>query len=225
MDASSHEGVSLGEAPEPVRAALKDRYRFARPLGAGGSAAVYLADDLKHQRQVAIKILRPDLTASFGKERFLREVAIAANLQHPHILPLFDSGEAGGFLFYVMPYVEGPSLRQKLENGPALSVPDIVRVLRDVADAMAYALTVVVILLIVAVGALPLAERRSGHVIMLLGGVGALAMPLIHRNNGFTPAVAQSPGGIFFIWTLITLGVIGGLSIILAVRALLGSRP
>jgi len=102
-------------------------------------ATVYLAEDLKHQRKVAVKVLRADLAASLGPERFLREVTIAANLQHPHILPLHDSGEADGFLYYVMPYVEGTSLRQKLIREGELPIPDAVRILRDIADAMAYA--------------------------------------------------------------------------------------
>ena len=94
--------------------ALSDRYRFARELGAGGMATVWLADDLKHERKVAIKILHPELVAVLGTDRFLTEIKVTANLQHPHILPLFDSGEANGQLFYVMPYVEGESLRARL---------------------------------------------------------------------------------------------------------------
>ena len=100
-------------------------------------ATVYLAEDLKHQRKVAVKVLRADLAASLGPERFLREVTIAANLQHPHVLPLYDSGQADGFLYYVMPYVEGTSLRQKLIREGELPIPDAVRILRDIADAMA----------------------------------------------------------------------------------------
>ncbi|MFN8572027.1 MAG: protein kinase [Gemmatimonadaceae bacterium] len=128
--------------PEPLQdlpAALSDRYRIERALGAGGMATVYLAQDLKHQRMVAVKVLRDDLTASLGKERFLREIAIAASLTHPHVLPLHDSGEAAGRLYYVMPYVDGPSLREKLRHDGRLPIADAVRVLRDVADAMAYA--------------------------------------------------------------------------------------
>ena len=125
--------------PSALAAALADRYRIVRELGAGGMATVYLAEDLKHHRQVALKVLRDDLTASLGKERFLREVSIAAGLTHPHILPLHDSGEAAGHLFYVMPYVDGPSLRQKLQRAGELPIADAVRVLRDVADAMAHA--------------------------------------------------------------------------------------
>src|SRR5258705_5364156 len=105
---------------EPVtrlQAALADRYRIERELGQGGMATVYLAQDLKHHRQVAVKVLRPDLAASLGADRFLREIEVAARLQHPHILPLHDSGEADGFLYYVMPYVDGESLRGRLSQG------------------------------------------------------------------------------------------------------------
>ena len=96
-------------------APLADRYRIERELGAGGMATVYLAQDLKHDRKVALKVLRPELAAVIGAERFLSEIKTTANLQHPHILPLFDSGEADGFLFYVMPFVEGETLRDRLE--------------------------------------------------------------------------------------------------------------
>ncbi len=102
-------------------------------------ATVYLAEDLKHHRQVAVKVLRPDITASLGAQRFLREIEIAARLQHPHILPLLDSGEADGFLFYVMPYVEGESLRDKLTREHELPVADAVRILHDIVDALSYA--------------------------------------------------------------------------------------
>ena len=125
--------------PEGLVSALADHYRLERELGAGGMATVYLAEDLKHHRQVAIKVLRPDLAASLGAERFLREVSIAARLSHPHILGLHDSGEANGYLYYVMPYVEGISLRQKLAREGELPIPEAVRILRDVVDAMAYA--------------------------------------------------------------------------------------
>jgi len=123
---------------ESLKAALAARYTIEGELGQGGMATVYLAEDLKHHRKVAIKVLRPDLAATMGPERFIREITVAANLQHPHVLPLYDSGEAGGFLFYVMPYVDGPSLRQKLIREGELPVADAVRILRDVADALAY---------------------------------------------------------------------------------------
>ncbi len=120
-------------------AALSDRYAIERELGAGGMATVYLAEDLKHHRKVAVKVLRPELAATLGPERFLREIEIAANLSHPHILPLHDSGEADGFLYYVMPYVEGESLRERLDREGKLSVEHMVRLTDDVAAALSYA--------------------------------------------------------------------------------------
>jgi TolB-like protein/tRNA A-37 threonylcarbamoyl transferase component Bud32 len=127
--------------PDPMaslKTALAERYAIEREIGQGGMATVYLAQDLRHHRKVALKVLRPELAATLGVERFLREIEVAANLQHPHILPLFDSGEAGGFLFYVMPFVEGESLRMKLAAGE-LPVTEAARILRDVVDALAYA--------------------------------------------------------------------------------------
>jgi Tol biopolymer transport system component/tRNA A-37 threonylcarbamoyl transferase component Bud32 len=122
-----------------LRQALADRYRIERQLGAGGMATVYLAEDLRHRRQVAVKVLRPELAAALGPERFLREIEVAARLHHPHILPLYDSGEAGGFLFYVMPYEPGQSLRERLVKEGELPIPDVVRLLHDIADALGYA--------------------------------------------------------------------------------------
>jgi serine/threonine-protein kinase len=103
--------MSDSDASTRLNAALEDRYRIERELGAGGMATVYLADDLKHERKVALKVLRPALAAVIGAERFLAEIKTTAKLQHPHILPLFDSDEADGFLFFVMPYVEGETLQ------------------------------------------------------------------------------------------------------------------
>ena len=131
--------VSNPAVPERLSAALADRYRIDRELGAGGMATVYLADDLKHRRKVAIKVLREDLSMSVGASRFLREIEIAAQLQHPNILPLLDSGEAAGRLFYVMPYVEGQSLRQRLAREHELPVGEVVRLLIEVVDALSYA--------------------------------------------------------------------------------------
>ena len=119
--------------------ALADRYRIERELGAGGMATVYLAHDVRHDRKVALKVLRPELSAILGAERFLHEIKTTANLQHPHILSLFDSGEAGGFVYYVMPYVEGESLRDRLMREKQLPVEDAVRIAREVADALDYA--------------------------------------------------------------------------------------
>ncbi|MBK8006006.1 MAG: serine/threonine protein kinase [Gemmatimonadetes bacterium] len=122
-----------------LTAALADRYRVERELGQGGMATVYLAQDLKHERKVAIKVLRPELAAVIGAERFLAEIKTTANLQHPHILPLFDSGEVDGQLFYVMPYVEGESLRDRLTRETQLPVGDAVRCATEVASALDYA--------------------------------------------------------------------------------------
>ena len=118
---------------------LADRYQVGRELGRGGMARVYLARDLKHRRDVAVKVIRPELAASLGHERFLREIEIAARLNHPNIVPLYDSGEVAGSLYFVMPYVEGPSLRQRLSEGGPLPVPAAINVLRDIARALAYA--------------------------------------------------------------------------------------
>jgi Tol biopolymer transport system component/tRNA A-37 threonylcarbamoyl transferase component Bud32 len=119
-----------------LAAALADRYLVERELGQGGMATVYLAQDIKHEREVAIKVLREDLSASLGAGRFLREIKIAAQLQHPHILPLLDSGEADGFLFFVMPYIKGQSLRERLAREGELPVHEAVRLLTEVVDAL-----------------------------------------------------------------------------------------
>ena len=116
--------------------ALESRYRIVREVGVGGMATVYLAHDLRHERDVAIKVLHPDLAAALGAERFLAEIKTTARLQHPHILPLLDSGDADGLLFYVMPYVAGESLRTRLERETQLAVDDAVRIAREVASAL-----------------------------------------------------------------------------------------
>ena len=125
--------------PPGLAAAVADRYRIERELGQGGMATVYLAADLRHDRKVALKVLRPELAATIGPERFLREIRIAAQLQHPHILPLLESGEAGGFVYYVMPYVAGESLRERLARERELPVADAVRLLAEIVDALGHA--------------------------------------------------------------------------------------
>ena len=122
-----------------LNAALEGRYTIERELGEGGMATVYLADDLKHERKVALKVLKPELAAVVGGERFLAEIKTTANLQHPHILPLFDSGEADGVVFYVMPYVEGESLRDRLDREKQMGVKDSVAITQKVAGALDYA--------------------------------------------------------------------------------------
>jgi tetratricopeptide (TPR) repeat protein len=129
----------MTDALDRLKSALADRYTVERELGSGGMATVYLAQDLKHERQVAVKVLRPELAAALGPERFHQEIKIAANLTHPHILPLHDSGDADGFLYYVMPYVEGESLRDRLDREKQLAIDDALQVAREVADALSYA--------------------------------------------------------------------------------------
>jgi eukaryotic-like serine/threonine-protein kinase len=124
---------------DPLRAALADRYRLERELGRGGMATVYLAQDLKHDRPVALKMLLPELSAVIGVKRFLQEIKVTAGLQHPNILPLFDSGEAGGQVYYVMPYVEGESLRTRLTRERQLPIAEAVRIGREVARGLDYA--------------------------------------------------------------------------------------
>ena len=116
-----------------LTAALADRYTVERELGSGGMATVYLAHDVKHDRKVAIKVMRPELAAVLGSERFLREIKIAAKLNHPHILPLYDSGESDGVLYYVMPYVEGESLRARLKRDGQSPIDEAVQITRQVA--------------------------------------------------------------------------------------------
>jgi serine/threonine-protein kinase len=129
----------MSDAPSRLTAALADRYRVERELGQGGMATVYLAHDLRHERDVAIKVLHPDLGAALGGDRFLSEIRTTARLQHPHILPLLDSGDADGLLYYVMPLVTGETLRTRLERERQLPVDDAVRIAREVADALGYA--------------------------------------------------------------------------------------
>ncbi len=129
----------MSEAPDALKEALADRYELGRTIGRGGMATVYLARDLKHGREVAVKVLRPDLAASIGTDRFLVEIEIAARLNHPHIVPLFNSGEAGTFLFYAMPFVDGESLRGLMNREGRLGLQVTMEITRQVADALSYA--------------------------------------------------------------------------------------
>ena len=129
----------MSETLDRLQSAIADRYRVERELGAGGMATVFLAQDLKHGREVAIKVLHPELGASIGSERFDREIRLAAKLQHPHILGLFDSGEANGLLYYVMPFVKGESLRDRLDRESQLPIEDAIHITLEVADALGYA--------------------------------------------------------------------------------------
>ena len=125
---------TAGDELRPLRAALGDRYELLHELGRGGMATVYLARDLRHQREVAIKVLHAELSAVLGTDRFEREIELTARLQHPHILPLFDSGSAAGRLYYVMPFVGGETLRARLERERQLPVQDAVRLAREIDE-------------------------------------------------------------------------------------------
>src|SRR5215203_632804 len=135
----------MAEITERLSTALADRYRIERRLSEGGMATVYLAEDLKHDRKVALKVLRPELGVVLGADRFLQEIKTTARLQHPHILPLYDSGCTAaahgdtGFLFYVMPYIEGQTLREKLDREQQLGIDEAVKIAIEVADALQYA--------------------------------------------------------------------------------------
>ncbi|MGH7696876.1 MAG: protein kinase domain-containing protein, partial [Gemmatimonadaceae bacterium] len=124
---------------ERLSSALADRYRIEHEIGAGGMATVYVACDVRHERKVAVKVLHPELAARLGSERFVREIKVTANLQHPNILPLYDSGAAGDFLYYVMPYVDGESLRAKIDRDRQLSVEETTGIARAIAAALDYA--------------------------------------------------------------------------------------
>src|ERR1051325_3786214 len=129
----------MHELPAELTDALSSRYSFIRELGAGGTATVYLAHDLKHDRDVAVKVLKPEVAAAIGVKRFLAEIRLTSNLKHPHILPLFDSGSAGSLLFYVMPFIDGESLGVRVRRDGRFPIEDVIHILRQVADALAYA--------------------------------------------------------------------------------------
>ncbi len=129
----------MSESLNRLKAAVADRYTIERELGVGGMATVYLARDLKHDRQVALKVLRSGLSSELSGDRFSREIKVAANLTHPHILPLFDSGDADGFLYYVMPLMEGESLRDRIAKSQQMAVDEVVQIVGEVADALDYA--------------------------------------------------------------------------------------
>src|SRR3954470_18890268 len=124
---------------DQLNSALTGRYTIERELGEGGMATVYLAHDIKHRRKVALKVLKPELGAVLGVERFLSEIQVTANLQHPNLLPLFDSGEADGLLFYVMPFVDGESLRVRLDRERQLPISEVIRITAAVGSALDYA--------------------------------------------------------------------------------------
>ncbi|MBI2795648.1 MAG: PD40 domain-containing protein [Gemmatimonadetes bacterium] len=168
----------MSDIPERLAAVLADKYAIVREIGSGGMATVYLAEDLRHQRRVAVKVLRPELAATLGSDRFLSEVRIAAQLQHPHILPLLDSGSAEGFLYYVMPFVEGQTLRDRLLKAGELPVPQAVRIIVEITDAL------------VAAHALGVVHRDIKPENILLSGRHALV-----ADFGVAKAVDQATGG------------------------------
>ena len=170
---------SMSDPVTRLNTALEGRYAIERELGEGGMATVYLADDLKHERKVALKVLKPELAAVVGAERFLAEIKTTANLTHPHILPLFDSGEAENFLFYVMPHIEGESLRERIDREKQLGVDDSVAITRKVANALDYAHEHGVVHRDIKPGNILLSERGE---------------PLI-ADFGIALAVAQAGGG------------------------------
>jgi serine/threonine-protein kinase len=129
----------MSESQDRLALALSDQYTLEREIGIGGMATVYLARDIKHDRQVALKVLRPELSSAMGAERFPREIRLVASFNHPHILSLYDSGQSAGFLYYVMPFVEGETLAQRLQREHQLPISDTLRILGEVADALAYA--------------------------------------------------------------------------------------
>src|SRR5437016_14557218 len=133
------EPSDVGESPFTLQTSLADRYTIERLLGSGGMATVHLAEERKHRREVAIKVLRQEFSASVGKERFLREIGIAARLSHPHIVPLIDSGESGGSLYYVSPFIPGGSLRDKLNREKRLGVDDALRIAHEIGAGLDYA--------------------------------------------------------------------------------------
>jgi serine/threonine-protein kinase len=129
----------LQDLEQRLRESLRDRYVVERKIGEGGMAVVFRAEDAKHGRPVALKVLAPRLAADLGAERFLREIRITARLQHPHILPLYDSGSAAELLYYVMPFVEGETLRERFDREGALALAESLRIAREVADALDHA--------------------------------------------------------------------------------------
>jgi eukaryotic-like serine/threonine-protein kinase len=172
------------DAPlEQIKSALTDRYRIEHELGAGGMATVYLARDVRHERDVALKVLRPDLAESLGRERFLREIRLAARLNHPHILPLYDSGEAGGFLFFVMPVMQGQTLRERLQLERQLPVDVAVRIAQEVADALDYAHRHDVVHRDIKPENILLHE---GHAIVADFGIGKAVMAAASENSALT---------------------------------------
>ena len=180
------------EQDQPLPDILGDRYRIERELGRGGMARVFLALDTKHNRRVAVKVIRPDLAASLGRDRFLREIGIAARLRHPNIVPMYDSGDADGVLYFVMPYEDGLSLRQRMDQHGALPATEYVSVLRDVARALAYAHEQGVVHRDVK----PDNVMLSGRAAVVTDFGIAKAVSVAQGTSGNTTALTQSGSGI-----------------------------
>ena len=161
--------------------ALRDRYRIVRELGSGGMATVFLADDLRHDRQVAVKVLRPDFAATLGSARFLDEIRIAANLTHPHIMPVHDSGVADGLLYYVMPFNEGESLEERLERQGELPIADAVALIDELVDGLGYAHKQGVVHRDVKPGNV---LTHEGHAMIVDFGVAKALSEAIRRDGG-----------------------------------------
>jgi serine/threonine-protein kinase len=153
--------------------ALSDRYTHGEEVGAGGMATVYRAEDIKHGRTVALKVLRPELSSAMGTDRFPREIRLIASFNHPHILSLYDSGESAGFLYYVMPFVEGETLGARLAREKELPIADTIRILIEVTDALAYAHTRGVVHRDIKPGNVLLADRHA--VVADFGVAGVLS--------------------------------------------------
>jgi serine/threonine protein kinase len=182
----------VGSEPESLTrlaTALLPRYAIEAEIGAGGMATVYLAQDLRHNRKVAVKVLIPEVTESLGAARFLREIEIAAGLTHPHILPLFDSGEAGGLLYFVMPYVKGESLRNRLDREGQLPVDDAIRITREVASALAHAHEEGIVHRDVKPSNILL---ESGHAVPADFGVGCVLYEMLAGHPPFTGAQLET---------------------------------
>ena len=173
-----------------LNAALEGRYAIERELGEGGMATVYLANDLKHERKVALKVLKPELAALVGAERFLAEIKTTANLQHPHILALFDSGEADGVVFYVMPYIEGESLRDRLDREKQMGVKDSVAITQKVADALDYAHEHGVVHRDIKPGNILLSER--GEPLVADFGIACVLYEMLAGEPPFSAPTAQA---------------------------------
>lgn len=183
-------GTDRSNATSPMPGTtLGDGYRIEREVGRGGMATVWLAEDRKHARQVAVKVLLPELGASIGAERFLREIRLIARLQHPHILPLYDSGDADGLLYFVMPYIEGESLRDRPTREHALSLAEGARTVRQIADALDYAHAKGVIH-----RDAPLC-RRGGARRPPASRRGRRAGVITSRTSGLRPSGTRAPSG------------------------------